>query len=332
MFCWLLCVSVTAAAPPEPLVRFQQVQAHMGTEFAIVLYSPRQELAERAFAAAFDRIASLDRVMSDYISDSELSKLSRSAPTTAPSPVSDDLLTVLTASNALSHQTDGAFDVTVGPLTKLWRRAHRRGEFPAADLLEAARAATGYQHLKLDQRAKTAELLVPHMRLDLGGIAKGYAGDEALRLMVALGVTRAIVNAGGDVVAGGPPPGESGWRIGVASLERDAEPSRFLRVANCAVATSGDLWQYVEIDGVRYSHLLDPKTGLGLTTRSNVTIIAPSGITADSLASAVSVLGPIAGLKLVAETADIEALVWIQGDSGPEVYQTGGVDRLVERP
>ncbi|MEO8498451.1 MAG: FAD:protein FMN transferase, partial [Planctomycetota bacterium] len=320
-----------AAAPNEQLVRYEAAQFHMGTKFEVVLYAPDRELAEQAFAAGFDRIAELDRVMSDYDPASELSKLSQSAPTTAPVTVSEDLFSVLAASDALSRRTDGAFDVTVGPLTKLWRRARRRAEFPAPDLLQAARAATGYQNLKLDPEAKTAQLLVPDMRLDLGGIAKGFAADEALRSMAALGITHAIVNAGGGVVAGQAPPEETGWRIGVASLEQGVPPSRFLRIANCSVATSGDIWQFVEIDGVRYSHILDPKTGLGLTERSSVTIIAPTGIAADGLATAVSVLGPTAGLRLVEETPGTEALILTQGDAGPEAHQTSGVDRLFER-
>lgn len=330
MFSWLLCLTATISSPTELLVRYEAAQSHMGTEFEIVLYASCEELAEKAFAAGFDRIAELDRVMSDYDPDSELSKLSRAAPTTSPVPVSEDLFKVLTVADALSRRTDGAFDVTVGPLTKLWRRARRRREFPAADLLQAARAATGYQNLKLDQRSTVAQLLVPDMRLDLGGIAKGYAADEALRSIAALGVTRAIVNAGGDVVAGEAPPGETGWRVGVAALEADAPPSRFMRVANRAVATSGDVWQFVELDGVRYSHILDPKTGLGLTARSSVTIIAPRGIDADSLASAVSVLGPKAGLELVEETAETEALVLTQGSAGTEAHQSSGIGRLFD--
>jgi thiamine biosynthesis lipoprotein len=331
MVCWLLCLSATVAVPNDGLDRFESAQPHMGTNFEIVCYASTQADAERAFRLGFARIAALDRVMSDYDPDSELSQLSRLSPTESPVRISDDLFHVLAAANALSCRTDGAFDVTVGPLTKLWRRARRRGEFPAADLLQTAREATGYQNLRLDQRAKSAELLVPNMRLDLGGIAKGYAGDDALRAMAAIGVTRAIINAGGDIVAGEAPPGEKGWRVGVASLERDAPPSRFLRVANRAVATSGDVWQFVEIDGVRYSHLLDPQTGLGLTTRSSVTIIAPTGIAADSLASAVSVLGPEAGLKLIEETAQTETLILTAGNAGTESHQSSGLRTWIDR-
>ncbi|MBI2479493.1 MAG: FAD:protein FMN transferase [Planctomycetia bacterium] len=327
---WFLCLSAMVAAPIEPLDRFTATQPHMGTNFEIALYAPTKDLAEKALASGFDRIAELDRTLSDYDVNSELSKLSRSSPTKSPVRISPDLFTVLDAANSLSRRTDGAFDVTVGPLTKLWRRARRRGAFPADDLFREARAATGYQNLKLDAANMSAELLVPNMRLDLGGIAKGYAADEALRSMAALGINRAIVNAGGGVAASDAPPGETGWRIGVAPLEPNASPSRFLKIANGAVATSGDVWQFVEIDGVRYSHILDPKSGLGLTGRSSVTIVAPTGIVADGLATAVSVLGPQAGLKLVEEMAQTEALILTVGIAGTESHQSSGFGGLLE--
>jgi thiamine biosynthesis lipoprotein len=147
------------------------------------------------------------------------------------------------------------------------------------------------------------------MRLDLGGIAKGFATDEALAALARNGIDRAMVNASGDMSLGAPPPGSEGWKIGIAPLDADEPPSRFLRLERCGVATSGDLWQFVEINGRRYSHILDPRTGMGLTERSSVTVVAPDGITADSLASAVSVLGPDRGLLLAEETEGASALV-----------------------
>lgn len=330
MFYWLITATALVSAPGEQLDRFVALQSHMGTKFEIVLYAPSEDHAEKAFRSAFARIAELNQVMSDYEPDSELSKLSRSAPTSEPISISGDLYSVLSVAQKLSERTGGAFDVTVGPLTKLWRRAHRKEEFPAERPLEEARQATGFKNLVLDKRARAASLLKPGMRLDLGGIAKGYAGDEALRALAKLGVRRAIVNAGGDVVAGDAPPGESGWLVAVASLERDAPPSQFLRAANCSVATSGDVWQFVEIDGVRYSHILNPSTGLGLTNRSSVTIVAPNGTAADSLASAVSVLGPKAGLKLVEATERTEALILTPGDAGVRAHASSGWSRLVD--
>lgn len=306
----LLGAALTAGVCPEPaLKRFQSTQLHMGVPFKIVLYAADRESANRALAAAFRRVEQLNRRLSDYDPRSELSRLGAASPTEKPVPVSRDLFNVLQHAQTLSAKTDGAFDVTVGPLTKLWRRARRQKKMPPAKLFAKAKEAVGYQNVRLDAARRTVELLRENMRLDLGGIAKGYAADQALAELRKQGIHRALVDASGDMAIGDSPPGESGWKIGIAPLQPKASPSRFLRLAHCAIATSGDAWQYVEIDGRRYSHILDPRSGLGLTSRSSVTVIAADCITSDALASAVSVLGPTAGIKLVEETPRAAALI-----------------------
>ncbi len=317
-------------AAESPVVRFESTETHMGVPFKIILYAADQTAANRAFAAAFARIAELDHVMSDYDRQSELSRLSRSAPTQQPVPLSTDLSRVLTRAQQLAARTDGAFDVTVGPYVRLWRRARRQKQLPNAERLDQARRAVGYKHLELDAKAGSARLLVPNMRLDLGGIAMGYAVDGALRVLRAQGVTRALVDASGDIGVADPPPDRTGWTIGVVPLSSEGTPSREIRLANAAVTTSGDAFQYVEIDGRRYSHIVDPRTGVGLTTRSGVTVIARDCAAADSLATAVSVLGPEAGLRLIDETPGAAAFVVQAGDDGAtETYQSARFDRFV---
>ncbi|MBW3600773.1 MAG: FAD:protein FMN transferase [Planctomycetes bacterium] len=318
-YLWILWVSLlgygaaAAGADETALTRFQQARPHMGTQFGIALYAPDAETASKAFEAAFSRIGELDDRLSDYDATSELSRLSGASPTQAPVPISKDLWKVLAASQKLSRRTDGAFDVTVGPLTSLWRNARREKELPDDERLKHALTSTGYEHLRLHKENRTAELLRPGMRLDLGAIAKGYACDEALAAMSKLHVTRALVNGGGGMAIGDLPPGEKGWSIGVAPLEPEAEPSQVLVLANCGVATSGDAWQYVELGGVRYSHIVDPQTGLGMTTRSSVTVVAPTGMQADGLATAASVLGPEKGLELIDQTPGAAAVVvWVE--------------------
>ncbi|MGE4001886.1 MAG: FAD:protein FMN transferase, partial [Planctomycetaceae bacterium] len=187
------------------------------------------------------------------------------------------------------------------------------------------RRLVGYEQVQLDSLTQTVTLGQAGMRLDLGGIAKGYAADEALRVLQEHGIEHALIDAGGDIVTGQPPPGADGWRIGIAPLDApDGDPQRFLRLGNAAVATSGDASQFVEIDGIRYSHIMDPRTGLGLTTRSSVTIVAPDGIAADSLASAVSVLGPERGLKLLRSIAGTDALIVVRDDSGLRSWESPG--------
>ena len=275
----------------------------MGLPFRIVLYAPEKPAAENAARAAFDRIKQLDDILSDYNTDSELSRLSQTGGRGQAVKVSDELWFVLKRSQELARRTDGAFDVTVGPVVSLWRKARREKKLPDPGKLAQAKAAVGYQKLRLDPKRHTAELLVPYMRLDLGAIAKGYAVDEGLKVLRLRGITRALVSGGGDMVAGDPPPGRSGWRIEVAPLDvTNAPPARFVSLANAGLATSGDLFQHLEIDGKRFSHIVDPHTGIGLTDHSLVTVIAADGITADGLSTAVSVLGPEAGTRLVEKT------------------------------
>ena len=264
----------------------------MGVQVRLVVWTADEATARSACAAAFTRIAELDGVMSDYRPDSELMRLCDQAGGAAM-PVSADLFVVLERAQALAERSDGAFDVTAGPIVRLWRQARRSGQMPAAQALDKARRVTGWRRLRLDPRQRVAQLLTAGMQLDLGGIAKGYAGDEALAVLRRAGVTRAMYVAGGDIVVGDAPPGRPGWVI------RIAETDQQLTLANAAVSTSGDAAQFVVIDGVRYAHIVDPRTGIGLTSRVAATVVAPAGLTADSLATAACVLGPIEGRRLV---------------------------------
>ncbi len=309
-----------AFADSSPAQRYQAAEVHMGTAIQIVVYAEDESTANKALAAAFAEIARLDSVMSDYRAESELSRLGAKSPTTEPVPVSDDLWKVLRRAQFFSRESEGAFDVTVGPLSKLWRRARRRNQLPAEDRLAEARRAVGYEALRLDEERQAVELRKADMRLDLGGIAKGYAADAALATLQRHGISRALVNAGGDMALGDPPPGEPGWPVGVAPRGKDGPPSRFLLLKNCGIATSGDAWQYVEVDGRRYSHIMDPRTGVGLTDRSGVTVVAPDGMTADALASTVSVLGHPEGIQLVDRLPGCAALVVRVVDGEPTLH------------
>jgi thiamine biosynthesis lipoprotein len=241
-------------------------------------------------------------------------QLCRNSVPGKPVRISRELAFVLGRALELSKRSDGAFDVTVGPIVDLWRKARRSKHAPAKADVEGALARIGFKNLRVDAEQQTAELLQEGMDLDLGGIAIGYAADEALRIFQEHGLRRVLIDASGDILVGDPPPGRDAWRIEIEPLKQrgdDKGPPRTLLLRNCAVTTSGDAYKFVEIDGVRYSHIVDPKTGLGLTTRSSATVIAPDCITADSLATAVTVLGPERGLELVKSTAKA-ALYFVQ--------------------
>jgi thiamine biosynthesis lipoprotein len=312
------------------LQRFESTQAQMGVPFKIVLYAADQTAANAAFEAAFAHVAALNRILSDYDPASELSRLSQSAPTPQPAPVSEPLWTVLARSQTLAEATDGAFDVTVGPMVRLWRRARRAKEMPSAERLAEACAAVGYKNLRLDPQQRTAQLLKPGMRLDLGGIAMGYAVDETLKLLRERGLSRALVDASGDIAVGDPPPGKTGWTIGVMPLSLDGTPSRTVLLANAAVTTAGDAHQHVVLKDVRYSHIVDPRTGLGLTDQVGVAVIARDCLTADSLDTAASVLGPEAGMRFIEATPGAGGfIVRPREGSTPEIWESAGFSKFV---
>jgi FAD:protein FMN transferase len=287
------------AADPSgsALARFTFTEPHMGTRFRILLYAVSETAAKDAARAAFDRIAALDDCMSDYKPQSELMRLCAKAGS-EPVVVSPELFTVLAKAQEVAEQSDGAFDVTVGPVVHLWRLARRTGRMPDPEKLAKARALVGYRNLRLGATARTIQLLKPGMQLDLGGIAKGYAADEALAVLRKNGIHSALVAAAGDIAVSGAPPGKEGWDVAIAVLEpEDASPHLLLHDA--AVSTSGDAEQYVEIGGVRYSHIVDPRTGIGLTGRSEVTVVARRGIDSDSLTKVAAVLGPEKGFPII---------------------------------
>ena len=311
-----LAAGAVRAEPPPSRFTFKEV--HMGTEFKIILYAPDQESAGKAAAAAFARIASLDATMTDYNPASELMRLCAKSGGD-PVPVSDELFFVLSKAQETSRISDGAFDATVGPVVRLWRQARRTQRMPDPDKLAAARALVGWKNVVLDEKAHTVQLLKAGMQLDLGGIAKGYAADEGIAVLKKQGVTRALVAAGGDIAVSGPPPDAEGWKIAIAPLQEDAATEGpYLVLHDAAVSTSGDAEQYVEIDGKRYSHIIDPKTGVGLVGRMSGTVVAPHGIVADSHTKIVCVLGPEKAFPILEKEEGVSARFVHLSDDGKE--------------
>lgn len=310
--------------------RYEYSRPQMGTLFRVVLYAPNETRAQQAAAAALDRVDTLNYIFSDYNPNSELSRLSATAGTGQAVKLSSDLWYILAKSLKISRKTNGAFDVTVGPLVQLWRRTRRQGQLPAPEALAKARAATGYRHLKLNKRTQTAQLLLPGMQLDLGAIGKGYAVDEAMNVLKKHGIKAALIDGGGNISVSKPPPGSrKGWEIDLSvSNETDRVGGQKIYLKRGGVATSGDLYQYVELNGVRYSHIIDPFTGLGLTDQRRVTIIARHGLDADWLSTAVSVLPTEPGLALVNRTPGAAAVVVSNVHGTPQQRQSQRFRRL----
>jgi FAD:protein FMN transferase len=294
-------------ADPDPR-RFEFTEPQMGTQFRLVFYAADEASAQKASQAAFRRVAELNGIMSDYLPESELMRLCKKAGGPAV-PVSNDLFTILARAAEISRITDGNFDVTVGPVVRLWRRSRRTQLLPDAQELAAAKALVDYRLVELDPVARVVRLAKPGMMLDLGGIAKGYAAEAAQTILKQHGITRALVAAGGDIALSSPPPGKDGWTVGIARAPGESSDGPNLLLHDCGVSTSGDASQYVEIGGKRYSHIVDPRSGLGLTDSWQVTVIAPNATTSDGMTKVLCVLGPERGLRAVAGLAISARLV-----------------------
>lgn len=310
----LAAIVTGCAGGPDPnhSVRVSASRRLMGMPWTITVHAATPAAGRAAIAAGFAEVARLEGVLSDYDPDSELSRLSAQAPMAAAVPVSDDLWDVLRHAAELHAGTDGAFDITVGPLTSLWRQARRTGIAPGADRLATARHAVGFAAVERDTGRRTVRLVRPGMRLDPGGIGAGYAADRAMEELERHGIAAALIDASGDVLVSAAPPGTTGWRIAVAPAGTVA--ADHVMLVNAAITTSGDAHQAVEIDGRRHGHVIDPRTGGAVPGPAAVTVIAPDCTTADALATAALVLGPEAGLRMVAGRPGCAArFTWEQG-------------------
>ena len=297
--------------------RHAQSRPVMSTIARIVVWAGRPDLARAAMDDAFAELERVSGLMNPYQADSEISRVNRQAAD-QPVKTSADTLAVVRTACVWSRRTAGAFDVTVGPLISLWRRAAKADRLPTDPELAEMRKRMGWQHIELDASRRTIRFSRPGLRLDLGGIAKGYAIDRALAVLRRPGISAALVDVGGDLACFGAPRGQNGWIVGVQSPYQEALVSR-LRARDVAVTTSGHYRRFYTVGGKRYSHIFNPLTGRPAQTIASVTVVAPSAMDADALSTAVSVLGVEKGLALLEKTPNVEGLL-ITGPPGQAVF------------
>jgi thiamine biosynthesis lipoprotein len=264
------------------LSRFEYQQPKIGTQIRLVFYASDSLTADALANEAFARIDSLNLIFSDYLPFSEISQLSETAGQDTCVRLSSELWEVLQVSQQISQQTNGYFDITIGSLSKLWRKMFSKQEFIEGVKLNYNKLLVNYKWLQLDTIYRCACLKKAGMRLDAGGIAKGYIIDEVFELIRSAGIQQLLVDAGGDIRVGAPPPDSEGWKI--ESL------SGILTLQHTAIATSGDTYRYLEWKGKRYSHLINPKTGYGVQNASPISVTASTATVADAYASAFSVM------------------------------------------
>lgn len=288
LFFFLACLSGFFSHAQER--KFLFTETKMGSPFNLVLVTDDSLKAVRLAQECFALVDTLNGLFSDYDSTSELSRLNASAGK-EPMIVSSRLWNLLISSRLAWLQSKHAFDISIGPLSRLWRKARKEKRFPDSSAVAERKALVGFQQLHLNPADHSVYLPHQGMQLDLGGIAKGYAAQEVVNYLTRKGITRSLADAGGDMAMGQPPPNSRGWTIGVNVPETtdDLLPRKLL-LQNKAVATSGDAYQYIEHKGKRYSHIADPRTGYGISSQRNVTVIADNGALADWLATACSIL------------------------------------------
>lgn len=272
----------------------------MGSPFTISIFADDSVKAALAAASAFHCADSLNAIFSDYIDSSELNRLNATSGQNRYVPVSAALFDILKYSLDAARLSGGSYDISMGPVVKLWRKARKEKVLPNRDSLKIALNKVGYKYIHLNPDQQSVWLEKKGMLLDLGGLGKGYVAQAALNIIQSAGFKSVMVNAGGKIAIGEAPPGRKGWRIGITvPEEKEQLMPHLLLLKNTSVATSGDIYQHLDINGKRYSHIIDPKTGLGITWQRNVTVIAKDGTISDWLATACSVLSEKKSFQLI---------------------------------
>ena len=276
-----------------------ETRMKMGTIVTLTLYGGDDSTRRSAADAAFAEIDRVNAIFSDYDRNSEVSKLNRNPARRVV--VSTELGNILHQSLDLCRTTDGAFDVTVRPLVVLWRKARETGKAPSDSEIQDAMKRTGCEKLTLDMKHKALLRSAGGMELDFGGNAKGYAANRAAAAIKRHGIDAALINAGGDITALGEKPGGKPWVMGIQNPRNPDDYVARIYLIDEAVTTSGDYEKYFQKNGKRESHIVDPRTGHGASETISVTVIAPDAMLADGLSTALSVLGPDDGIKLIEE-------------------------------
>jgi len=321
-----------SARQPAGALRVERDPAHpgrffaridtMGTEGTLMVLLPdggaSEERAAGMLEAAVAPVNRVMRTMNTYDPDSEVSRLNRLGAGEAVE-LSPDTMRVLKESVRFSRLSGGAFDVTYAPLRTLWRAAQRDDRLPTEEEIRKAQEAIGADKLELSDHA--ARFSRPAMEVDLGGIAKGYGIDLAAEALLAAGCTSGLVEIGGDLRLIGHREGGEKWKVQTRDPRPGVHEPMYLRLADAAVATSGDYARYFTVQGRRLSHIVDPRTGRPVSDMPSVTVVAPDATTADALATAISVLGPKEGVELIDRCPGVECMIMyrVPTEAGEEV-------------
>lgn len=295
-------------------------EAIMGTAIRVELWHEKPAMGEAALDAVMEEMHRIDRAMSPFKPESELSRLNREAAK-APVPISKEMFELIARSIEFSELSQGAFDITFASVGYMFD--YRNGIKPRLEKIAAALPGINHRHIRLDRRECTIQFARDGVRLDLGGIAKGHAVDNCVALLKARGVKEALVMAGGDSRVLGDKRGRP-WMIGIRDPRRKDTMVAMIPLVDAAISTSGDYERYFEADGVRYHHILDPRTGISATGVRSVTVVGPDATTTEGISKSVFIMGPERGIRFAESLPGIDAVI-IDGDGN--MHYTAGLRR-----
>ena len=323
IFAVFVLVSITTHAQKS---RFSFSEQKMGSPLNIIIYAQDSLIANKQARACFQLIDSLNHIFSNYDSSSELTSINNNAGI-AKNIASPLMWELIMQSKEAYIKSKGAYNIAMGPLTQLWRTARRLKQFPNQVQIKNKLLLCDFNKIQFNNQDHSIYLSAKGMQLDFGGIGKGYIAQKVVDYLKKEGVTASLVDAGGDIVFGDAPPNKKGWIVGVNQPEKtdDLLPEK-LQLHNMSVATSGDVYQFIEHAGKKYSHIINPLTGYGVTSLRNVTVIANNGADADWLATACSIL-PINEAKRLALSLHAELLITESVNNQLKRNNTKGFDK-----
>ena len=318
------CASVPSLSEP---VMIKRAQMHMGTLVTITAVAENESIAQAAASSGFAEIRRLEELLSTWIPSSELSRVNAAAGA-APVQVSPETLTVVRRSLQVAEITGGAFNIAIGPAVDAWNIS-TEPRLPTAADLDALKPLVDLKAVRADARERTIHLEKAGMRIDVGGIGKGYAADQAAIAMQKAGATAGVVALSGDIKTFGRLPGGKKFPVGFQHPRKEGAVLAWIDLQDEAISTAGDYERFFERDGVRYHHILDPATLQPARDCQSVSVIAKEGIWADGLDTGIFVMGPKRGMELVEQLEDVEAVIV---DQAGQVHVSSGLRSRVRFP
>ena len=298
----------------ETTVQCKRMTKLMGNRFEFTVVAKDQKFGDHAIDKAIAEIKRIEELLSTFKENSQTNLINNAAGL-HPVVIDLEVLELIERSKKISSITDGAFDISYGSIDKsLWNFDVNMEALPSKEVALKSVELINYEHVIINREKQTVLLKNKGMRIGFGGIGKGYAADKAKKLLVSLGIESGIVNAAGDLITWGKQPNGLPWTIGIADPDQTSRPFSSLNISNMAIATSGNYEKFILVDGVRYSHTIDPKTGLPVTGIKSVSIVCSSAELADALATPVMVMGVKVGLNMINQLNNVACIIITDDD------------------